>query len=142
MAPASCMGGVVGRGPFLLPQSGKRSATSWMHFSGGKLGNLRRSVIGPSSASAAPMMVLAVGIEHALDVTVQRSHDAGRRDSGRPSHGPEDSVRKQSLVAGVLPDRRLVAKGRIEYSPLAVKSGPGEWPTIESLIHAGLAKVN
>jgi hypothetical protein len=28
MAPASCMGGVVGRGPLLLPQRGKRSATS------------------------------------------------------------------------------------------------------------------
>ena len=30
IAPASCMGGVAGRRPFLLPQSGERSVTSWV----------------------------------------------------------------------------------------------------------------
>src|SRR6202035_2510989 len=40
-APASCMGRLAGRRPFLLPQSGKRSVTSWMDFSGGKLEMVR-----------------------------------------------------------------------------------------------------
>src|ERR1700674_933155 len=61
---------------------------------------------------------------------------------GRTLHRPEDSVREHSLVAGVLPDCRFVAERRIEYPPLAVKSGPGERPTIESLMHTGLAKVH
>jgi hypothetical protein len=54
----------------------------------------------------------------------------------------EDTVREDSLVAGILPDRRLVAERRIEYASLAVKSFPGERPTIESLMHTGLAKVH
>jgi ribonuclease J len=60
----------------------------------------------------------------------------------RPSHRPEDSVREDSLVAGVLPHGRFVAKRRIEYSSLAVKSGPGERPTVEPLMHTGLAKIH
>src|SRR5215211_7345940 len=35
-----------------------------------------------------------------------------------------------------------MAERRIEYSSLAVKSGPGERPAIESLMHAGLAKIH
>jgi hypothetical protein len=57
-------------------------------------------------------------------------------------HRPGDSVREDLLVAGVLPDGRFVAERRIEYPPLAVKSAPGERPTIESLMHTGLAKVH
>src|SRR6478609_8658223 len=61
---------------------------------------------------------------------------------GRSSRGPENGVCEDSLVARVLPDRRLVAERRIEYASRAERSLPGEWPTIEALMHTGLAGVH
>src|SRR3954447_7217400 len=60
----------------------------------------------------------------------------------RPSHGPNNSVCECALVASILPNGCLVPKRRIKYSPLAVRSGPGQRPAVESLMHTRLAKVH
>ena len=61
---------------------------------------------------------------------------------GRPSERPEDSLPEDLLVTGVLPDRRFMSKRQIEYSAMPVESGPGERPTIGSLMHTRLLKVH
>jgi hypothetical protein len=57
--------------------------------------------IGPASASAFPMRVFAVGIEHALDVAVQRRHDPDPREHRRPP-----SIAKDQGFHGSLPLKR------------------------------------
>src|SRR6266699_4316812 len=54
-----------------------------------------------------------------INVRSWHKREVSRRLLGRPSHRPEDSVREHSLVAAVLPDRRLMAERRIEYTSLA-----------------------
>src|SRR5882672_12516806 len=93
---------------------------------------------GTSIAYRAMRMPPAAAFYRASGFVLWRKREVSRR----PSHRPEDSVREHSLIAAVLPDRRLMAQRRVEYSSLAVKSFPGERPTIESLMHTGLAKVH
>src|ERR1700733_14212491 len=58
------------------------------------------------------------------------------------SCGPENGVREDTLVARIPPDRSLMSERRVEYKPLAVRSSPGERPTIESLMHTAHAKIH
>jgi hypothetical protein len=58
----------------------------------------------PASASAFPMRLLAIGVEHALDVAVQRSHDADARKHCRP-HPKSGPARRGMEVARAGPDR-------------------------------------
>ena len=61
----------------------------------------------PRQFPPTPMMVFAIGIEHALDVAVQRSHDADAREHRRAARDQD-----QGFHSG-LPLRRLTgARGR------------------------------
>jgi hypothetical protein len=45
----------------------------------------RLCIIRPASASVSPMLILAFGIEHLLDVAAQRFHDSNKSKHCRPA---------------------------------------------------------
>src|SRR5258708_6557943 len=69
----------------------------------------------PRQLPAAPMMVFAIGIEHALDVAVQCPHDADARKHRRPARGRDQDqsfhgrLPVGSLVLGLRKLRDVVA---------------------------------